>query len=97
VTLGLDGSAASGFVCRDGRHVAVVAGRAVLADTASPLAQLRLDVELADGERLSVEARAVHRLPVIRARGSAPVRVEFAACRLAEERAPAGWCEVAGL
>src|SRR5439155_594421 len=82
LTLGLHGGEANGFLCRDGRHVAVAAAHATLGPADAPLARVGLELELADGRRLRIAARALHRLPVIRARGRAPVRVEFAACRL---------------
>ena len=90
LTLGLPGGQASGFVCRDGRHVAVAAARATFGPADAPLAHVTLDVDLADAGRLRVVARALHSLPVIRAGGRAPVRIEFAVC-------PAGWLEVGGL
>jgi len=99
LTLGLHGGEANGFLCRDGRHVAVAAAHATLGPADAPLARVGLELELADGRRLRIAARALHRVPVIRARGRAPVRVEFAACRLESTPAadPAGWLEVGGL
>lgn len=101
VTLALDGGPAEGFLCRPGGRERVTAARATLGAAESPLARVALDVELANGEHVRVVARALHRLPVIRGRGSSPVRIEFAACRLESEpgdhAGPAGWCEVAGL
>ena len=99
LTLGLPGGQASGFLCRDGRHIAVAAARAALGPAEAPLARVTLELELADGSRRRLAARALHRLPVIRARGRAPVRVEFAACCLDDAPAPdpAGWLEVGGL
>jgi hypothetical protein len=98
-TLGLDGGAASGFLCRAGLHVPVVAGRAALGPPDAAFDRVRLDLELEGGERLQLGAQAVHVLPVVRARGTVPVRVAFAACRLdggAGPAWPAGWCEIAG-
>ena len=99
LTLGLHGGEASGFLCRDGRHVAVAAARAALGPADAPLAHVGLELALTDGHRLRIEAHALHRLPVIRARGRAPVRVEFATCCLdgAPAAEPAGWLEVGGL
>jgi len=98
VTVGLGHDTASGFLCRDGGHVPVAAARATLGPAHAPLETLALEVDLADGERLRLAPRAVHCLPVVRARGAAPVRIEFAACRLDGTRtAPAGWVEVGGL
>lgn len=94
VSLGLAGGDATGFLCRDGHHHPVVGGRARLGGDDAPLDRVRLDVELAGGERLGVELRAVHSLPVIRARGGTALRVEFAACRLAGGASPAGWLEL---
>src|SRR5439155_792131 len=74
LTLGLHGGEASGFLCRDGRHVAVAAAHAALGPADAPLAHVGLELELVDGRRLRIAARALHRLPVIRARGRAPVR-----------------------
>ena len=94
----LHGGEANGFLCRDGRHVAVAAAHAALGPADAPLARVGLELELADGRRLRIAARALP-LPVIRARGRAPVRVEFAACCLESAPAadPAGWLEVGGL
>ena len=99
VIVGLEGDQASGFLCRHGRHVAVAAARATIGSTHAALENVRLDVDLVDGERLRVAAHAIHRLPVIRARGAAAVRVEFAACGLdgvAGDATPAGWVEAGG-
>jgi hypothetical protein len=54
-----------------------------------------LALELEGGEHLRLHADATHRLPVIRVRGTQPLRLEFAACRLRGQTAPAGWCELA--
>jgi hypothetical protein len=100
VTVGLDGAGATGFLCRDGRHVTIVAARARLGPPDAPFERMTLDLELTDGARLSFAARAIHRLPVIRARGGAPIRLEFAACGIDGGPAPscpAGWFEVGGL
>ena len=77
----------------------MAAAHAALGSADAPLARVGLELELADGRRLRIAARALHRLPVIRARGRAPVRVEFAACCLESAPAadPAGWLEVGGL
>ena len=99
MTVGLDGAGATGFLCRDGRHIAVAAARARLGPADAPFEGMTLELELADGARLSLGARAIHRLPVIRARGGAPIRLEFAACGLdgATDPWPAGWFEAGGL
>jgi len=97
LTIPLDGGAATGFVCRDGRHVAVASARAVFGSADAPLDRVDVDVRLADGGRHALSLQAVHRLPVVRARGASPVRIEFAACRHATGRPhPAGWCEFGG-
>jgi hypothetical protein len=100
VTADLDGSRASGFVCRGGRHIPLLEARVALGPAHAPLERLALDLRLTDGERVSIVARARHRLPVVRTRGPVPVRLEFAACRLDggqdDEACSAGWCEVAG-
>jgi NAD(P)-dependent dehydrogenase (short-subunit alcohol dehydrogenase family) len=100
VTADLDGGRASGFVCRGGRHIPLLEARVALGPADAPLERLALDLQLADGERVRIVARASHRLPVVRTRGPVPVRLEFAACRLdggqEDEVCPAGWCEVAG-
>ena len=77
----------------------MAAAHAELGPADAPLAHVGLELELVDGRRLRIAARALHRLPVIRARGRAPVRVEFAACCLegAPAAGPAGWLEVGGL
>jgi len=98
LTVGLDGGQASGFLCRGAEHVAVATARATLGDADAPLDPVRIDLELADGTKLRVTAHAMHRLPVIRARGGAPIRLEFAACRVdGGGAAPAGWLEAGGL
>jgi len=96
-TLALDGGAASGFLCADGAHVAVVGGHVALAGGEAALERVEVVLELADGTRLRLAAHAIHRLPVIRARGAAPIRIEFAACRLDGETSPAGWLEAGGI
>jgi hypothetical protein len=96
-TLALDGGAASGFLCADGGHVAIVGGRAALAHGEAALEHVDVTLELADGARLELAAHAVHRLPVIRARGATPLRIEFVACRLDGETSPAGWLEAGGI
>jgi len=77
--------------------VDVVAARVSLGPPPSCLEHVGLDVELAGGERLSVEAAAVHQLPVVRSRGPSAVRVVFAACAVDGSRTPAGWCEAGGI
>jgi hypothetical protein len=88
-----DGGAATGFLCRDGRHVAVL-GAHVHPASERPLDPLVLDVDLDGGSRLRLSAVAVHRLPVVRGRGGPAVKLLFAACRLEGESRPAGWCEI---
>ena len=51
--------------------------------------------ELDDGELLTVTTRVVHRLPVVRAREPAPVRLDFVSCAL-PSGLPVGWCEIGG-
>ena len=91
-----DGTAA-GVLVRGSERIDVVAGSASLGPSESPLTRMALSLELANGERLDLVAHAVHRLPVVRLRGSTPLRLEFAACRLENETAPAGWCETGGV
>ena len=87
---------ASGFVWDGSRRVAVAGATARLGSDAAPLDGLGLDVRLADGSGLHVDAEPVHRLPVVRG-GSVPaVRVLWAACRVAGSRHAAGWCELGG-
>jgi hypothetical protein len=97
VTVPLGGGEATGFVTRGERRVAVATARATLGPTDAPLERFALEVELASGERIRLVARALHRLPVIRAHGPRAVRLEFAACVVEGERTPAGWCEVGGI
>jgi hypothetical protein len=97
VTLDPAQEQASGFVCRAGRHVAVVRGRAQVASNAAGLERIGLELELAGGERLRLATFATHALPVVRVRGPTALRVEFAACRLDDGGSPVGWCEVGGL
>jgi hypothetical protein len=54
-------------------------------------------VELAGGDRFHVRPQAVHRLPVVRGGAPTPVRLVYAACRVAEVSGLAGWCELAGI
>src|SRR5207249_3992838 len=65
LTLGLHGGEANGFLCRDGRHVAVAAAHATLGPADAPLARVGLELELADGRRLRIAARARPPLPLI--------------------------------
>jgi hypothetical protein len=97
LTLALRDGGVSGVLHRDGTCLPVLAARATLGEPDAPLARLALELELAGGERVRVEADAVVRVPVVRARGPVAVRVELAACRLPGESTPAGWCEVGGL
>jgi hypothetical protein len=97
VTVGLDGGGARGVLCRDGDHRPVRRAAARLGDAANPLAGATLDVELADGERLTVRPEAVHQLPVVRGATEFPLRLLYASCRLPGVAGLAGWCEVGGL
>jgi hypothetical protein len=97
LTVALRSGEARGAVHRDGERVGVAAARAALGAAETPLERVRLDVELESGERLALEAHAVHRLPVVRLQGPSALRLEFAACRLDGGAWPAGWCEVGGL
>jgi hypothetical protein len=100
VTVGLADGHASGYVCRNGTHDAVTVARSALGPPDAPLARFGLELELASGERVALEIHATHSLPVIRG-GTAPIRLEFAACRLAGSEpgdgSPVGWCELGGL
>jgi hypothetical protein len=97
LTMSPDGGDAHGFLHRGATSHPIARAQATFDSAAAPLERVTLEVELAGGERLHLVARAVHRLPVIRVRGGAPVRLEFAACRLEGGAPAAGWCEVAGL
>ena len=97
VTVGLDGGGASGLLCRGGDHRPVSGAAARLGRPDDPLADLTLDVELADGERLTVRPQAVHRLPVVRGGSDVPLRLLYASCRVQGVAGLAGWCEVGGL
>src|SRR5439155_1419572 len=46
VTVGLDGAGATGFLCRDGRHVAIAAARATLGPPEAPFEGMMLELEL---------------------------------------------------
>jgi len=97
LTVGLPGEA-RGFLRAGDREEAVRGAEVELAAWPAPLERVRLAVRLDGGRQLDLELRALHRLPVVRARGSTPLRLEFAACRLvAGPEAAAGWCEVGGL
>jgi hypothetical protein len=97
LTVGLDGTHADGWVRRDARHDAVVGATVDVGPYATERG-LRLDLELASGERLTVAVHAMHRLPVLRTRGPTPGRFELRACRLGPGGEDlAGWCEIGGL
>jgi len=96
-TLAVRDGTATGVLVRGDERIEVVAGSALLGPSDSPLTCIGLALELANGERLEFTAHAVHRLPVVRLRGPTPLRLEFAACRLEGETAPAGWCEAGGV
>jgi hypothetical protein len=93
LTIALADGSAHGHLCRRGAHAAVRTARYQLGEAHEHVA---LDVELADGERLRLQATPCHRLPVIRTAGPTPVRIDFLACGLDGDPSPAGWCEVAG-
>jgi hypothetical protein len=95
VTIGLDDGSASGFYCGAGGHVAVKAATARLDPTGDGWEAIALDVELTDGDHVRLRANVVHRLPVVRAREPAPIRLDFVSCAL-DGGHPAGWCEIAG-
>ncbi len=96
LTVGLSDGAASGFLCREGRHEVVTGADARLGHKDDPLEGLSLDVALAGGERLSLRPEAVHRLPVVRGGAPASLRLVYASCRLAGVAGLAGWCEIGG-
>ena len=97
VTVALDGSEASGVLCRDGRHQAVRGATVSLGDPADPLTGGAVDIELEGGERLTVRPDVVHRLPVVRGASEVPLRLLYASCRLPGVPGLAGWCEVGGV
>src|SRR5581483_6093828 len=94
-TIAIPSGEAQGFLCRAGAHGGVAAARVTLDADVGPRAVV-VELRLADGERLRIEARALHRLPVVRVR-PAPVRLDYLACAVDGGPVPAGWCEVAGL
>lgn len=96
VTVGLDGGGARGVLCRGGDHRPVSAATARLGRLDDPLGDVTLDVELADGERLTVRPAAVHRLPVVRGASEVPLRLLYASCSVPGVPGLAGWCELAG-
>jgi hypothetical protein len=77
-----DGESCTGFLCRDGTHVAIAE---------AAVAGERIRLVLATGERRVLHLVPVHRLPVVRGGSVPPVQVEFTACRLATSLAPGGW------
>jgi len=97
LTVGLSDGTASGFLCRAGRHDAVVRTGARLGSAGDPLEGLELDVAFAGGERLLLRPEAVQRLPVVRGGAPAPLRLVYASCRLADVPGLAGWCEIGGV
>ncbi len=96
LTVGPDGGPASGFLCRDGRHQAVVGAEVRLGAGDDPFRGLAVDVEVAGGGRMSLTPQAVQRLPVIRG-GAPPLRLVYATCRLPAASGLAGWCELGGV
>jgi hypothetical protein len=96
LTASLADDSASGFLCRDGRHQAVVRARARVGSEADPVAGLAFDVQLEDGEHLDLQPEPIHRLPVVRGGAPTPLRLVYACCRLRGAPGMAGWCEVGG-
>jgi hypothetical protein len=97
LTVALPDGGATGFLCRDGRHEVVARAAARLGDGDDCLGGLTVDVELSGGERFAIRPEAVHRLPVVRGGLPAPIRLVYAACRVAEVPGLAGWCEIGGI
>lgn len=91
LTVALDDGSARGYLCDGGRHAAVRTARYELGPSPDRVA---LEVEVAGGRRLLIDATARHRLPVIRTAGPVPVRIDFLACTLGGDARLAGWCEV---
>jgi len=96
-TVAVRDGTATGVLLRGSERLDVVAGTAAMADPESPFTRTELRLDLANGEHLTLVARAVHRLPVVRINPSGSLRLEFAACHLEGEKSPAGWCEAAGI
>jgi hypothetical protein len=97
LTVALPDGGATGFLCRDGRHEVVARAAARLGDGDDRLGGLTVEVELSGGEHFEVRPEAVHRLPVVRGGLPVPVRLVYAACRVAEVPGLAGWCELGGI
>ena len=95
LTIALDGGPATGFLCRDGRHLPVTSAGARIGRGEDPLDGLVLDVEIDGGDRLRLRPEPVYRLPVIRG-GATPLRLVYACCSLTPGSRLAGWCEVGG-
>jgi hypothetical protein len=96
-TLAVRDNTATGTLIRGTERLDVINGTATIADPEDPFTRTELRLELANGEQLTVVARALHRLPVVRIQPSGSLRLDFAACHLEGETTPAGWCEAAGL
>jgi hypothetical protein len=96
LTVALNGGPASGFLCRDGRHLPVTGAGAQVGIGDDPLDGLVLDVVIDGGDRLRIRPEPVHRLPVVRGGAPAPVRLVYACCSLSPGSRLAGWCEIGG-
>jgi hypothetical protein len=96
-TVAVRDGTATGVLVRHNERIDVIGGTATLGPTDSPLTHFTLHLQLASGEPLDVVAHGIHRLPVVRIQESGSLRLEFAACHLDGNPAPAGWCEAAGL
>jgi hypothetical protein len=84
----VDGGPLTGFACRAGIHVPVDRARFGIAADGR---RATLEVRFGTGEERTIHAEPVHCLPVVRGGTTPPVRVEFAAWRLAGAVRPAGW------
>ena len=96
-TLAVRDNTATGTLIRGTERLDIVNGTATIVDPEDPFTRVELRLELANGEQLTVVARALHRLPVVRIQPAGSLRLDFAACHLEGETTPAGWCEAAGL
>ena len=88
---------ATGFRCGPSGHATVDAVR-----VDGPLGpdpdRFTVTAALADGSALTLPARIVDRLPVVRMRPDGPSRALFVTCAVGDAGGPpAGWCEIDGL
>jgi hypothetical protein len=96
LALSASGGQPGDFACRDGEHVPLTSCRIDPRPGGTGAGALAIDARTEDGDHIRVLTDTMHELPVVRGHSEPAVRVVFAACRLASERRPAGWCRREG-